>query len=132
MIRAAIGGEPRFDVEESELARPGISYTIDTVLALRKRYGPDAAFFYLVGGDNLEQLPTWRRFAELETQVTFVVLGRGERTAWGPNAAHGPVLPRRFEVSATEIRQRIAAGQSIRYLVPESVRELIARHELYR
>ncbi len=128
MIRAAIAEEPRFDLEESELTRPGPSYTIDTILELKERFGPEATFFYLIGDDNLPQLHTWHRIEELHRLVTFVILSRtGEG---GPYPY--PTLGRRIEISSTEIRKRIANGLSIRYFVPDSVNDLISRHPHYR
>jgi nicotinate-nucleotide adenylyltransferase len=128
MIRAAIENEPRFDLEEMELNRPGVSYTIDTVLAMRERFGPKPKFFYLVGEDNIGSLSTWRRIDELQHLVTFVVLCRSEHTTPLPH----PTLQRRVDISATEIRKRIANGQSIRYLVPDKVHDLILSNDLYR
>jgi len=128
MIRAAIEDEPRFDIEETELSRTGPSYAIDTVLELRERYGADAEFYYLIGQDNVKDLHTWRRADELHHLVTFVVLARHAQDTPLPYVT----LERKIEISATEIRKRIANGSSIRYLVPEKVRELLERHQLYK
>ncbi len=138
MIRAAIEDEPRFGIEELELQRAEqgapVSYTIDTILALRERYGGEAAFYYLIGQDNLAKLDTWRRIDELRRLATFVVLARD--VADVANGAQTPLpfqtLARRIDISATEIRNRIANGLSIRYLVPERVRDLLLRHQLYQ
>jgi len=128
MLRAAIEDEPRFDMDELELERTGISYTIDTILAMRDRFGPDTEFFYLLGQDNVADLGSWRRVDELHHLVTFAVLSRSELSTPLPYLT----LHRRIEISSTEIRKRIANGQSIRYLVPDKVFELIERHSLYR
>lgn len=128
MIRAAIANEPRFDIEEMEITRPGVSYTIDTILALRERFGIHAKFFYLVGEDNIAALTTWRRFDELQKLVTFAVLCRSEQTTPYPYVT----LQRRIDISSTEIRKRIANGQSFRYLVPDKVHDLIIQNSLYR
>ena len=128
MIRAAIANEPRFDIEESELEREGTSFTIDTILAMRERYGADNTFFYLIGQDNVKDLHTWRRIDELKQLVQFVILARHEEETPLPY----PTLRRRIDISATEIRNRIANGSSIRYLVPEQVYELLIRHHLYQ
>ena len=128
MIRVAIENEPRFDMDDLELNRPGPSYTIDTLLALRERFGPDAKFFYLLGEDNVSSLSTWRRIDELHHLATFVVLCRSEHVTPLPYVT----LERRIDISATEIRKRIANGQSIRYLVPDKVHDLILQNSLYR
>lgn len=128
MIRAAIQDEPRFDLEELEVNRPGLSYTIDTILTLRERFGPSPTFYYLVGEDNVTQLASWRRIDELHHLVTFVVLCRSEHLTPLPYVT----IQRRIDISATEIRKRIANGHSIRYLVPDKVHDLIISNSLYR
>lgn len=128
MVLAAIAGEPRFKADDIEIRRGGVSYTIDTVLALREKYPSDAELFYLVGRDNLDELHTWRRIDELKRLATFVTLNR---VNGGPeNALLQP--DRRIDISATEIRARVAKSQSIRYLVPDAVHQIIAQHQLYK
>jgi nicotinate-nucleotide adenylyltransferase len=127
MLRAAIEGEPEFQVDECELLRPPPSYTIDTVEEIRRR-GPDAALYCLIGEDNVEQLPRWHHFSELEKAVRFVVL---DRTGKQPTHCY-QLIHRRIDISATEIRRRVAQNQSIRYLVPEPVEEIIQREKLYQ
>ena len=127
MLRAAIKDEPEFEVDECELLRPPPSYTIDTVEEIR-RHNPDATMFCLIGEDNVGQLPRWHRFAELEKMVRFVVLDRS-----GKQPSHSyQLIHRRIDISATEIRRRVAQNQSIRYLVPDSVERIIQREKLYR
>lgn len=75
MLRAAVEGEPRFEVDDVELRRPPPSFTIETVEELRRRE-PQADIFYLVGSDNLPRLATWHRFDDLQKLVRFVVLAR--------------------------------------------------------
>jgi nicotinate-nucleotide adenylyltransferase len=127
MLRAAIKSEPEFEVDECELLRPPPSYTIDTVEEIRLREC-DASIYCLIGEDNIGQLPRWHRFAELEKIVRFVVL---DRTGKQPSHSY-QVIHRRIDISATEIRQRVAQHESIRYLVPHSVEEIIQREKLYR
>ncbi len=127
MLRAAIKDEPEFEVDECELLRPPPSYTIDTVEEIRRREC-DATIYCLIGEDNVEQLPRWHRFSELEKMVRFVVLDRS-----GKQPSHSfQLIHRRIDISATEIRQRVAQNESIRYLVPDSVEEIIQREKLYR
>jgi len=127
MLKAAIKGEPEFEVDECELLRQPPSYTIDTVEKIRRREC-DAAIYCLIGEDNVEQLPRWHRFADLEKRVRFVVLDRS-----GKQPLHSyQLIHRRIDISATEIRRRVAQRESIRYLVPESVEEIVQRKKLYR
>ena len=127
MLQVAIKGEPGFEVDECELRRSPPSYTIDTVEEIRRRER-DAVIYCLIGEDNVEQLPLWHRFVELEKMVRFVVLDRS-----GKQPRHSyKVISRRIDISATEIRRRVAQSESIRYLVPESVEEIIQGEKLYR
>src|SRR5258707_4713590 len=75
MLQAAIKGEPKFEANECELLRPPPSYTIDTVEEIRRREC-DASIYCLIGEDNVEQLPRWHRFAELDEMVLFADLAR--------------------------------------------------------
>lgn len=127
MLRAAIDGENRFAVNDCELRRPPPSYTIDTVEEIQKREG-DAELYYLIGEDNVAELPSWHRFAELKTTVRFIVLDR----TGGKTTHDYEVVGRKIDISATEIRNRVASGRAIRYLVPMAVEEIIRRENLYR
>ena len=127
MLRAAIDGEKRFTVDDCELRRPPPSYTIDTVEEIGKQED-EAELYCLIGQDNMAELATWHRFRELEKLVRIVALDRT-----GSESKHDyPVVQRKIDISATEIRNRVASGQSIRYLVPEAVGVIIDREKLYR
>lgn len=126
MLAAAIRDEPRFSVDEIELRRRAPSFTIDTIEAY-KQSQPDTKIDYLIGSDNLPRLPTWHRFEELEQLVRFVVLHRGPQIA----DCSYLMIQRQIDISATEIRNRVATGLSIRYLVPPAVEEIIQRRQLY-
>jgi nicotinate-nucleotide adenylyltransferase len=127
MLRAAIDGEARFQLDEMELQRPPPSYSIDTVELLRFRH-PTAEFFFLIGEDNVAGLPKWHRFDELSQMIKFVVLERS-----GAKTEHPyPTIRRHLDISATNIRNRVATGRSIRYLVPPAVETIIHDRQLYR
>jgi nicotinate-nucleotide adenylyltransferase len=127
MLRLAIEGESGFTIDECELRRPPPSYAIETVEEIRKRES-EAEIYYLLGEDNVSSLSKWHRFSDLEKLVRFIVLDRG-----GSQPRHSYEVVRcRIDISATEIRNRVASGRSIRYLVPPSVEELIRRQNLYR
>ena len=127
MLRAAIKGETGLVVDECELNRPPPSYTIDTIEEIRRREA-DSEIYYLIGEDNLSALASWHRFEQLQKMVCFVVLDRTGRQTNHPYQ----VVHRRIDISATEIRKRIASGRSIRYLVPPAVEEIIRQSNLYR
>jgi nicotinate-nucleotide adenylyltransferase len=126
MLRAAIKDEPKFSVDDCELRRPPPSYTIETIEKVRQ-CNRDTAIYCLIGQDNVERLTKWDRFGELEKMVNFVVL---DRTGQPPTSSY-PVIDRKIDISATEIRMRVASGRSIRYLVPPAVEEIIRREKLY-
>jgi nicotinate-nucleotide adenylyltransferase len=127
MLQASIDGQDGFSADDCELKRPPPSYSIDTVLQIRDRE-PKAELFWLIGADNVSELNKWHRFDELNKLVQFVVLDRACRGLKQPY----PVIERNIDISATEIRNRVASGRSIRYLVPRAVEEIIRRENLYR
>jgi len=126
MIKAAIENEPGFAVDDCELLRPPPSYTIDTIEQIRQR-NSEATIYCLIGEDNVDKLTKWRRFADLEKMVHLVVL---DRSGQQPHHAY-PIIRRKIDISATEIRKRVATGRSIRYFVPPAVEEIIRREKLY-
>jgi nicotinate-nucleotide adenylyltransferase len=127
MLRAAIQDEPGFVVDDCELCRPPPSYAIDTIEEIRTREA-DAQLYYLIGEDNVPTLSKWHRFDELSKAVQFIVL---DRTGIPPAHPY-PIVHRKIDISATEIRKRVASGQSIRYFVPHAVEEIIRRDKIYQ
>ena len=127
MLQAAIEGEEGFAIDDCELRRQPPSWTIDTVLEIGKRE-TDSEIYLLIGEDTVATLDRWRRFDDLKKIVRFVVLDRS-----GKQPSHSyQLIHRRIDISATEIRRRVAQHESIRYLVPDSVDEIIQREKLYR
>ena len=127
MLGAALRGEAAFVLDDCELRRPPPSYTFDTVREIAGRE-PDAEIYYLIGEDNVTGLPRWHRFTDLQNLVRFVVLERS-----GTNAKYSyPTVRRKIDISATELRKRVASGRSIRYFVPPAVEEIIRQGNLYR
>ncbi len=145
MLRLAIAGNPAFEASDIELRREGPSFTIDTIEELRRRYGESAEICFLIGLDSVSELGTWREIRRLAVRCRIVPLDRpGAREpeaaalaqAVGEEEARA-ILSRRIRmplmgISSSDIRARIAAGRSIRYLVPQAVEEYIQRRGLYR
>lgn len=127
MLESAIKGEAGLELSDVELRRDGPSYAVDTAEHFRARE-PGAEIYYFIGADNLAALDTWHRVERLREIVRFVVFAREAGNAPGPF----PEIDRRVDISATDIRARVAKGRSIRYLLPETVRALIGHHQLYR
>ena len=135
MVRLAIAGEPRFVLERCELRRRGVSYTLDTVRELRAAE-PAVDWYLILGQDQYAGLHTWRDWRELVSRVTLAIANRPDVVAsTNPqvaNVAHQIVQLPMMDVSSTEIRRRVAAGESIAGLVPVAVASYIERHRLYR
>ena len=127
VLAAAIADEPHFEMDPCEIEREGPSFTIDTVQLFRNRY-PGAKLYYFIGDDNLPELDTWRDIANLRESAHFVVLSR----AGMPFLSEFPIITRHIEISSTEIRNRIARGLSVRYMVPLPACDVIAKLGLYR
>jgi nicotinate-nucleotide adenylyltransferase len=132
MVRAAVAGDPRFAADGMELEREGPSYTVDTLRALHARH-PGAELFFVTGADNLRELHLWHEPDEVVRLARLVVAWRGGEGV--PADARYPaqaVRITRIDLSSTEVRRRVGAGETIRYLVPDAVAALIERHGLYR
>jgi nicotinate-nucleotide adenylyltransferase len=135
MLQLAVAGEPRFVIDRIELLREGPSYTLDTVRALSAAE-PDAQWFLLIGADQYANLHTWTDWREL---LARVVLAVANRPCVAP-PVHVEVLrhPHRtvplamLDISSTQVRQHVAAGQDISQLVPPEVARYIDQHRLYR
>ncbi len=144
MIRLATGGNARFKLDGRELRRGGPSYTVDTLAEL-KAENPESDLAFLMGADSLADLHAWRE-PERICELAFVaIVARGGRPApdlaklqkYLPNerasqAAEHLIRVPQFEISSTEIRERVREGKSIRYQVPSAVEAYIAAAELYR
>ena len=135
MVRLAIAGEPRFVLDRSELRRRGPSFTLDTVRELATAE-PDAEWFLILGQDQYASLHTWRDWRELLDLVTLAIANRpGAALAVNTQIAkveHQTMLLPMMDMSSTEVRRRVAAGESIAGLVPEAVARYIDQHRLYR
>lgn len=140
MLRLMLGDDPRFEVDPIEVERPGLSYMVDTITELRGRW-PEASFTLLLGEDSAAGLGGWRDLPRLLSLASVGVLARGgggpERREAGanllpPGASGGLLETRRIEVSASEIRARVARRLPIRGFVSDSVAAYVAEHGLYR
>ena len=142
MVRLATENHPDFHVSSVETDRPGESYTCETLLTLSREYA-DTRFYFIIGADNLFSIEKWKEPAEIFRRCTLVAAFRGDeaRSALEEKAedlyhkyqAEIILLPkRRIDISSTEIRQRITEKRSIRYMVPEPVRNYITAHGVYQ
>lgn len=132
MIRLALAGRTNCEVDDVEIQRGGTSFTIDTVHYFRQRF-PGAKCFYLIGADNVVNLPKWRSAAELAELAEFIVIPRpGDVPVQLPAPFRGQYLKGfPFRVSSSELRARIKAGRSVENLVLPAVAEFIRNNQLY-
>ena len=132
LLRLALAGKDWCEIDDQEVRRAGVSYTIDTVRDYQGRF-PEAELFYLIGADHVAQLPKWREADELARAVDFVVIprpGEGDPAFSAPfrgRTLHGFPLG----ISSSQIRQRVQAGLSIDHLVPPAAAEVIRNNRLY-
>ncbi|MCS8609851.1 nicotinate-nucleotide adenylyltransferase [Limosilactobacillus fermentum] len=129
MLKLAVADNPFFDIEMEEINRGGVSYTYDTIKALKERH-PDTYYYFIIGGDMVDYLPTWNKIDQLVEMVNFV----GVRRKGAKNEAQYPVIwvdVPTVAISSSDIRARVKSGQSIRYMVPRAVEDYIKEHQLY-
>ena len=141
MVRLAISSNPFFRASSVELDRSGLTYSVDTLEALQQEWGPGAEIYFILGMDALLTLPQWKEPARLLELCTPVVFTRPDQpsSALDDLVNQLPGLKEKLQlvegpqigISGTEIRRRIAAGTSTRYLVPLAVEQFIAQHGIY-
>ncbi len=144
MLELATAGHKAFRVWKCELERGGVSYTVDTLRQLRQER-PEATVFLILGADMLADLPNWRESAEICRLADPLVAHRPGSPEPDFEQLRPIVSPERLaeirhhliemplvEFSSSDIRRRVARGQSIRFRTPRAVEEYIACHGLYR
>ena len=138
MTLLATCSKPHFEVSSIEMDRTGPSYTIDTIKALKKIYGDDTDFYFIIGADCIHELPSWHKIDELLKICKFIATKRPsykldlsiiakEFSDYNIQLLETPEL----EISSTDIRQRIKKGYSIQYITTEQVQQYIRKEELY-
>jgi nicotinate-nucleotide adenylyltransferase len=156
MVRLAVKGVPFLEVSDVELARPGPSYTIETLRYFKDQYGHESDIHFVVGQDAFSEITTWKSYKALFSTAQFIVMTRpGSKLSDTEHFIHthiseayqyDPLLSRythpewctifciditHIDVSASEIRDRVRHGRPIRFLVPDAVEAFIAEKGLY-
>ena len=133
MLHLATANEPRFEVDDCEIKRGGISYTIDTVSMFRARY-PKAKIYWIVGADQIEQINKWYRIEDIVAELTFIILRRPGHIIADSlvpglqyTELNAPMMPHRSSL----IRKALKAGHGCKELVPTAVGAFIAEQGLY-
>ena len=142
MTELAIKGNPYFTLSTMEVERDGPTYTCDTLCELKKIHN-DVLYYLIIGEDTFFSMEYWKNYEEILSGCILTVASRGDRSRQQMeekaseliNKHHAQIvlLPeRRWDISSTEIRRRIAKGESITHMVPEKVSSYIHLHQLYQ
>ncbi len=140
MVQLAIRDNSHFTFSGEELDREGTTYTVETLTNLTER-NPDCAYYFIMGADSLYHIESWKDTEEVLQMAVILVAGRGDLSSSlssqieyienkydaSIHFLNSPSL----EISSNDIRRRIRAGESIRYLLPREVEEYIYEHKLY-
>lgn len=131
MVELAVEGNPAFECSSLEIDSRKMSYSIDTLKELKKKYGEDNQLYMITGSDLLKDLFSWKDVNEIFKMSKFIVANRpGYPVEDVPDGAETVVITP-IEISSEDIRRRLKEGRSIRYLVPEKVRQYIISKGLY-
>ncbi len=141
MVRLAIAAYPYCKLSTMEVEQAGPSYTVDTIRVLQAQLSAGDELFFILGWDTLAELPRWREPSRLIKMCQLVAVPRPGYPCPDLNSMEAviPGLSQRLimldkpevDIGATEIRNRVAQGLSVRHLVPEPVDEYIKKHKLY-
>lgn len=143
MVQLAVADNPDFCVSDCEIRRTGATYTVDTLRQLRCGFPPDAKLYFIVGSDVLDQFHRWKEPEAILDLCRLAVIERPGGPEEGIAALRGnfsdaldagavvSVAGPRVDFSASELRRVLAAGQSVRYQIPDAVAKYIAEHDLY-
>jgi nicotinate-nucleotide adenylyltransferase len=134
MVCLAVADDAHFAVDDAEISRKGLSFTVDTLEHLAERNPGAAKFFLLLGEDTLAGFEQWRNPARIRELATIAAMRREGMESAVNKLAPGvlTVSTRRVDVSSTEIRKRLREGKTIKGFVPESVERFIEARGLYR
>ncbi len=145
MLELAIASNPHFTISLVDLERPGPSYTVETLQVLRQQWGAQTAIYFVIGGDSLEDLLAWYDPAGILKQLTALVAV--QRPGYEEAAGYRDTLEARLpgikqrlimvqapqlDISATDLRRRVAESRPIKYQTPEAVERYIIEYGLYR
>lgn len=131
MVSLAIAKNKRFEMSDIEIKRKGRSYSVETLKALRKKYGVSTEIFFITGSDSLKDIDKWKNLKTITRLCKFVVV---KRPGFGLRNVPSNFLVLKIgakDIRATMVRQRVRKGRSIEKMVPHSVRSYINKHRLY-
>lgn len=129
MLRLALAGEPRYEIDTRELRAGASGYTVDTLKSLRSEIGPEVPLYFLMGADQFAKLDSWHRPEEIGKLARIALFARPGVAAKNRDVEFVPMDP--MPISASEIRACARRGEDLSGMVPASVASYIARHKLY-
>lgn len=143
MLECAVRSNPYFEASRVEIDREGYTYTVDTLNSLSSLYGDAAELYFMIGADVICELTTWKNFREIFKKCRFIAvkrpgcdIGSAESGIEQLKEQYGALISivdaPLVDISSTTIRERLKAGNSIKYLVPQCVEEYINKNGLYR
>ncbi|ERT58419.1 nicotinate-nucleotide adenylyltransferase [Megasphaera vaginalis (ex Srinivasan et al. 2021)] len=141
MVRLAVDSNPHFVVSDMEIRRKGPSYTVDTLRLLRTVYGKDSGLYFISGTDTIHDLPNWHKPEDVLRLCYFVGASRPDGTEeiepiitkYGDLGCKIiPLAVPELEISSTEVRRRLQAGLSVRYMIPDNVADFIYKNGVYQ
>lgn len=130
MVKLAIADNKNFEVLDLEIKRKGVSFTIDTVREIKKRY-PGDEIYLIVGSDLAKTLSSWKNYEELKKEVKIVVANRKEYFLEDSDS-YFMIDIRQIELSSSQIRELVKSKRNIEHLVKKNVAEYIQQHNLYK
>ncbi len=140
MTVIATSSNPDFEVSRMEVDRPGLTYTVDTMVELREQYGPHAELYFITGADAVFEIATWKESERFEGLCRFIAVTRPGYDLEAAVSENAQALSRldidfievpALAISSTDLRARVAERRPIRYLVPEPVAAYIQKYRLY-
>jgi nicotinate-nucleotide adenylyltransferase len=135
MLKLAVKGARGLMVWDEELRRPGISYTVDTIMRIREKH-PLTPLYFIIGSDNLHEMVTWHEYRRILASVVLCVAHRPDFPLKVPRELRaGKILTfpsPEWSVSSTKVRRYLSQGLSCDYLLPLAVTAYISRHHLYK
>jgi nicotinate-nucleotide adenylyltransferase len=131
MLAASIAGDPRITIDDSEIRRKGVSYTIDTLADIIRRYGPEGKPGLVLGDDLAQDFPTWRQAGDIVNQGDIIIAHRSAVEEAVFPYPHRWLKNEIMEISSALVRDRIRTSANWRYLVPAGARHIIEDRLLY-
>lgn len=135
MVKGAISTNPYFEASRIEIDRVGSSYSVDTLKELKKTYGSQTRFYFIIGADIFPELVTWKNYKVLAGLCEFIVVHRpgydaSEGSLTETFTVHFLEMPL-MDISSSDVRERLIKSKSIKYLVPECVEEYLIKNRVY-